>query len=639
MAQEGLDKRGPRPRGLPGAGLGLEGADPRPHHRARSGAWAAPWTGAARPSPWTRRATAPSPRPSCALRDKGLIYRDVYLVNWCPHDLTAISDDEVEYQEVQGHLWHLRYPFADGDGPRDGGHHPARDHVRGHGRGRASVRPGAQPPDRPAGEAAADRPGDPDHRRPPRRPGEGHRVREDHARPRSQRLRGGPAPRPAPGDLHDAGRRDERAGRRASRGSTAASAAGSAVAALEAAGLLDKVEKHVHQVGHHDRCGTVIEPYLSRQWFLRMEQLAEPAVAAVDDGRDHASIPSAGSASTTTGCATSATGASAASCGGGTASRSGTATTAAGDRRDRRRPTACPACGGASSGPGPRRAGHLVLAAGCGPSRPWAGPSETADLERFHPTTCWSPAPDIIFFWVARMIMASYEFLGEKPVRRGALHRHRARRRGPQDEQVAGQQPRSHRPDRQVRRRRPALQPGHADAHRRRTSSSTSRPSRWGATSATRSSRPPSWCSASGTRRGCRRRSADRRRRRGPWTCDAVADAAAWESAPGGQLRGALARRLRRRSPGRAGRRATCAWRTAGSWSRLLQTACRRATQPGEAAPERRGLRGLQLLPPRVLRLVPGGDQAAPARRGRTRGRALRWRCSTWGSPTSCCIR
>ena len=50
------------------------------------------------------------------LRERGLVYRDVYLVNWCPHDLTAISDDEVEYREVEGHLWHLRYPFADGDG-------------------------------------------------------------------------------------------------------------------------------------------------------------------------------------------------------------------------------------------------------------------------------------------------------------------------------------------------------------------------------------------------------------------------------------------------------------------------------------------------------------------------------------------
>jgi len=50
------------------------------------------------------------------LKEKGLIYRDVYLVNWCPHDLTAISDDEVEYKEIEGHLWHLKYPLTDGSG-------------------------------------------------------------------------------------------------------------------------------------------------------------------------------------------------------------------------------------------------------------------------------------------------------------------------------------------------------------------------------------------------------------------------------------------------------------------------------------------------------------------------------------------
>ena len=50
------------------------------------------------------------------LKEKGLIYRDVYLVNWCPHDLTAISDDEVEHKEVEGSLWYMRYPFAEGEG-------------------------------------------------------------------------------------------------------------------------------------------------------------------------------------------------------------------------------------------------------------------------------------------------------------------------------------------------------------------------------------------------------------------------------------------------------------------------------------------------------------------------------------------
>jgi len=56
------------------------------------------------------------------------------------------------------------------------------------------------------------------------------------------------------------------------------------VEALDTAGLLEKTEKHVHQVGHHDRCGHIIEPYLSRQWFLKMDKLAAPAVRAVVEG-------------------------------------------------------------------------------------------------------------------------------------------------------------------------------------------------------------------------------------------------------------------------------------------------------------------------------------------------------------------
>ncbi|MBT7310658.1 class I tRNA ligase family protein, partial [bacterium] len=50
------------------------------------------------------------------LYERGLIYRDLYLVNWCPHCLTAISDDEVEHKEKEGRLWRMRYPFVDGSG-------------------------------------------------------------------------------------------------------------------------------------------------------------------------------------------------------------------------------------------------------------------------------------------------------------------------------------------------------------------------------------------------------------------------------------------------------------------------------------------------------------------------------------------
>ena len=86
---------------------------------------------------------------------KGLIYRGKRLVNWDPVLKSAVSDLEVESEEEDGFLWHIRYPLADGSGERGGGHHAAGDHARRHRgdgapRGRALRRPGRQD-----GQAAA----------------------------------------------------------------------------------------------------------------------------------------------------------------------------------------------------------------------------------------------------------------------------------------------------------------------------------------------------------------------------------------------------------------------------------------------------------------------------------------------------
>ncbi|MFO7609445.1 MAG: valine--tRNA ligase [Candidatus Krumholzibacteriia bacterium] len=346
------------------------------------------------------------------LKEKGLIHRDVYLVNWCPHDLTAISDDEVEYREVQGHLWHLRYPFADGDG-----------HVTV-----ATTRPETMFGD----TAVAVHPSDPE------RSGLiGRTVRlpltdrvipiigDHHADPEKGTGFVKITPAHDPNDFevgrrHDlpqvvcmtpSGIMNEQAGRFA--GLDRHECRRQTVAALEAEGLLDKVEPHVHQVGHHDRCGTVIEPYLSRQWFLKMDELAGPAVRAVETGeitlyperwvgvyhnwlrniRDWCisrqlwwghRIPVW-------------------YCGGCGAELAAL-----------QAPAACDRCGSAD----------LVqdedvldtwFSSWLWTFSPLGWPERTPDLVRFHPTTVLVTAADIIFFWVARMIMASYEFLDEKP--------------------------------------------------------------------------------------------------------------------------------------------------------------------------------------------------------------------------------
>ena len=64
-----------------------------------------------------------------SLYEKGLIYKGSRIINWCPHCVTALSDAEVEYQDKPGHLWHIRYPLADGSGGCDCGHHPPGDHA------------------------------------------------------------------------------------------------------------------------------------------------------------------------------------------------------------------------------------------------------------------------------------------------------------------------------------------------------------------------------------------------------------------------------------------------------------------------------------------------------------------------------
>ena len=96
-------------------------------------------------------------------------------------------------------------------------------------------------------------------------------------------------------------------------------------ASLDEEGLLAGVESHHHAVGHCSRCGTVVEPMLSLQWFVRVDALVGPAVEAVTSG-DTRFVPDRWRTSTCSGWATCATGASADSCGGVTGSPPGTAT-------------------------------------------------------------------------------------------------------------------------------------------------------------------------------------------------------------------------------------------------------------------------------------------------------------------------
>ncbi len=347
-----------------------------------------------------------------ALKNKGLIYRDVYLVNWCPHDLTAISDDEVEYKEVEGNMWHLRYPFADGEG-----------HVTV-----ATTRPETM-----FGDAAvAVHPQDPE-----RKHLIGRMVKlpltdrvipiigDHHADPEKGTGFVKITPAHDPNDFQVGRRNDlpqiicmtpsavmnEQAG--PYEGLDRFACRKAVVKALEEEGLLDKVEKNVHQVGHHDRCGTVIEPYLSKQWFLKMDSLAEPAVKAVADG-DIRLFPDRwvgvynnwmnnirdwcisrqlwwGHRIPVWYCDDCGTEICALDTPEACTNCSSTALTQDSDVLD------------------------TWFSSWLWTFSPLGWPDETEDLKKYHPTSVLVTAADIIFFWVARMVMASYEFLDEKP--------------------------------------------------------------------------------------------------------------------------------------------------------------------------------------------------------------------------------
>jgi valyl-tRNA synthetase len=355
------------------------------------------------------------------LYEKDLIYRGHYIINWCPRCLTALSNEEAEKEEVDGRIWHIHYPLAEGEG-----------HVTV-----ATTRPETMLGD----TGVAVHPADERYRALV-----GRRLRL----PLTDRLIpvvADEAVDPAFGSgavkvtpAHDP--TDFEIGRRhglpsvdvltpEARMSLAApdrfqgqdrfEARRQVVRELEGLGLLEKVENHRHAVGHCYRCGTVIEPRLSEQWFVRMEPLARPALARYRDGtlqfiperrgEDYARWLEGirdwcisrqlwwGHRIPVWYCENER-------CARVSVSRTD--------------PTACPDCGGAV------RQDEDVLdtwfSSWLVPFTSLGWPERSPDLAAFYPGHTLVSSPDIIFFWVARMIMSGLEFMGEPPYTRIYLH-------------------------------------------------------------------------------------------------------------------------------------------------------------------------------------------------------------------------
>ena len=220
-----------------------------------------------------------------SLYEKGLIYKGNRIINWCPRCVTALANDEVEHEDEKGHLWHIRYPFEDGNGYLVV----------------ATTRPETMLGD----SAVAVHPHDERYQ---------HLIGKNIALPLTNRsipivaddyvdkdfgtgcVKITPAHDPNDfevglrHDLEEIIVMDEHgimnycAGKEFE-GMDRFHARDKVVKMLTELNLIEKIEDHFHAVGHCYRCDTAIEPYLSDQWFVKMKPLAEKAIEVVRDGQ------------------------------------------------------------------------------------------------------------------------------------------------------------------------------------------------------------------------------------------------------------------------------------------------------------------------------------------------------------------
>ncbi len=346
-----------------------------------------------------------------ALYDEGLIYRGPRMVNWCPRDRSAISDEEVDWQEHRDTLWHLRYPVEGGEFITV-----------------ATVRPETMLGD--TGVAVA--PGDPRWARLVGRyavlPLTGRRIPifEDTAvRPEfgTGALKVTPGHDPtdydigqrhalpvvtviAPNGTIDSPTLPRFHGLPIDKGRAAV------VAALRELNAVAGEEEYTHSIGHCDRCGRIIEPLISEQWWVRMGSLAAPGIDVVERGavtfhpQRYNDIYLAWMRNIRDWCI----------------SRQiwlghtiPVSTCANGHRFAWIEPPAtCEVCGDASLTHDPDVLDTWFSSA-LWPFAIFGWPDDTEDLRRFHPTSVLVTARDIIFLWVARMIMTGLKFTGGIP--------------------------------------------------------------------------------------------------------------------------------------------------------------------------------------------------------------------------------
>ena len=352
------------------------------------------------------------------LYNKGLIYQGSKIINWCPHCITALSDAEVEHAEQAGHFWHIKYPIKGTDdfviiattrpetlfgdtavavNPEDERYKDlvgkmlllpltdreipviADEYVdKEFGTGCVKITPAHDPNDFEVGQ---------------RHDLEQIKVMNDDATMN-----------------HYAGKYE---------GMDRYECRKAMIRDLEEQGLLVKVEDHSHNVGQCYRCGTTVEPIISKQWFVKMKPLAKPAIEAVKNG-DTSFIPERfskiymnwmenvfdwcisrqlwwGHRIPAYYCD---------DCGKTIVSKEDV--------------TVCPHCGGKV------HQDEDVLdtwfSSALWPFSTLGWPDKTEDLDYFYPTSVLVTGYDIIFFWVARMVFSALEHTGKAPFKHVFIH-------------------------------------------------------------------------------------------------------------------------------------------------------------------------------------------------------------------------
>ena len=354
------------------------------------------------------------------LYEKGYIYRGSRIINWCPVCQTSISDAEVEYEDQAGHFWHIKYPVVGSEG----------EYVE-----IATTRPETLLGD----SAVAVHPDDERYthlvgkmlelplcnRQIPvvadeyvdREFGTG-AVKITPAHDPNDFEVGKRHDLPEINILNDDATINKNGGKY--EGMDRYEARKAIVADLEEQGYLVKIKEHEHNVGTHDRCGTTVEPMIKPQWFVKMEELAKPAIEAVKNG-DLKFVPERytktylhwlenirdwcisrqlwwGHRIPAYYCQ---------DCGDVVVAKEA--------------PTVCPKCG----------KNHFKqdedtldtwFSSALWPFSTLGWPNKTEDLDYFYPTDVLVTGYDIIFFWVIRMIFSGYEQMGKAPFHTVLFH-------------------------------------------------------------------------------------------------------------------------------------------------------------------------------------------------------------------------